>query len=80
MAKRWSTAIQKEGPLHIKRDVLPVIHFIKTAKQTHVMSSWRSERYTKGTRINVHLCFQMTLESDQSRLDLLPQLHGVPEY
>lgn len=41
VAKRWSTAIEKEDPLHVKRDVLPIIYFIKTARQTHVIVNWK---------------------------------------
>lgn len=42
VAEWWSTAIQKEDPLHVKRDVLPIIYFIETEKQTHVLFHCKS--------------------------------------
>ena len=54
MAKWWSTAIQKEDPLHVERDVLPIIHFIKTEKQTHVIVNQKSSPNTEA-RVNIYL-------------------------
>lgn len=38
VAERRTTAIQKEEPLHVERDVLAVIYLIETEKQTHIVT------------------------------------------